>query len=127
MASLADELLNDFEEQSGSEGERGDAQDLLEDGAPTPGLLGLRKSEGPEDVDMGMDGEDEMADEEREYAEKQAAKMAKEAGVGATPREGEEGEEEEDDKTRIEKMQLAGVADVRSVARLMKSLRPVLE
>jgi U4/U6 small nuclear ribonucleoprotein PRP31 len=39
----------------------------------------------------------------------------------------DDAEDEEEAKARIEKMQLASVSDVRSVAGLMKQLEPVME
>ena len=36
-------------------------------------------------------------------------------------------EDEEETKAKVEKMELGGVDDVRSVAKLMKTLEPVLE
>lgn len=85
MSTLADELLNDFED-SGSEGEQNE--------------------EGEEEAAQGMelDGDEEEVDEEMV-----------------------EVEDEEEAKTKVEKMQLGHVNDVRSVAGLMKTLEPVLE
>jgi U4/U6 small nuclear ribonucleoprotein PRP31 len=39
----------------------------------------------------------------------------------------DDAEDEEEAKARIEKMQLASVSDVRSVAGLMRQLEPVME
>ncbi|KAK5175953.1 U4/U6-U5 snRNP complex subunit prp31, partial [Cryomyces antarcticus] len=46
---------------------------------------------------------------------------------GPADRRTQDAEDEEEAKARIEKMQLGGVSDVRSVASLMKTLEPVME
>jgi U4/U6 small nuclear ribonucleoprotein PRP31 len=116
MSTLADELLNDFED-SGSEGE-----EQTENGGLFPidedtkaGLLSdnARGTNGA-DGRMELDGDEEDADEDEEMA-----------GVnGATA---DLVEDEEEAKAKVEKMQLGGVDDVRSVAGLMKTMEPVLE
>lgn len=85
MATLADELMNDFED-SGSEGGLDDAHlkdqdDRDEDTRDTPIL--------PDSVD--------------------------------------EADNNDEGQEKIEKTQFKGVSDVRSVARLMETLRPILE
>lgn len=114
MSSTLDELLQDFED-SGSEAggdEYGDG--LLDDGAVAAGGSGVDDAHVPlndEDVDEGTgDGEDE--DEAM-------------GGVGADDSNAVEDPEEA--KAKVEKMHLGGVRDVRTVATLMKSLKPVLE
>ena len=101
MATLADELLNDFEE---SEPEDEGQNDLRHD----------------DDVDgepweragsMEIDG-----DKERLTSE--------DAGPSETLGEGVA---EDEAKAQVEKMQLGTIADVRSVARLMKTLQPILD
>lgn len=109
MSTLADELLQDFED-SGSEGE-----ETLESGGLFPdnedsksGLNGHATNGG-----MELDGDEEEVDEDEEMAGmKDVAKDV---------------EDEEETKAKIEKMQLGGVDDVRSVAGLMRTLEPVLE
>ena len=103
MSTLADELLQDFED-SGSEGadERNDDEFQGADSA-TNGVLA--------DGDLDMDGAEEE-DEEMD-------------GMPDTSKQAPEDADEA--KARVEKMQLGGVDDVRSVANLMKSLEPVLE
>ena len=106
MATLADELMNDFEE-SGSENEGRDA--LLEE-QTEGGEEGVSKEQ-PHPVAMELDGdEEEMAEEEVEAAAKLGGDIA-----------------EENAKGEVEKMRLGGVSDVRNVARLMKTLQPVLD
>lgn len=99
MATLADELLNDFED-SGSEGE----QNALEDPTASAG------SNDPESA-----------------TEKRAAALEKlpshaQFGMG----ENEDGVDEETE-TNIDRLELKGVNDVRSVAKLMQTLQPILE
>ena len=113
MATLADELLNDFEE-SGSEA--GDDRNGLEDNEDTNGTRdnGLRQSLTP-GMDLDEDGEN-MSDAEEELEARKAAQL-----------DLDEAADEEETKVKVEKMKLAGVNDVRSVAGLMKQLNPILE
>ena len=111
MATLADELLNDFED-SGSEGE-GEKENGFnhdDDAKETNGIEHKAHSvEADVDMDEGGDDEDEdMADEEALHGLKTA-------------------DTEEEAKSKVEKMKLGGVDDVRSVASLMKTLDPILE
>ena len=114
MSTLADELLNDFED-SGSEHEEEqngglfpDAEDVkssfLNGNAPKP-----LNSAG-----MELDADEEEVDEDEEMAgmDRNAVEIV---------------EDEEEAKAKVEKMQLGGVDDVRTVAGLMKTLEPVLE
>lgn len=107
MSTLADELLNDFED-SGSEGEDEQENGYLQESAPGP-------TNGHKDSpSMVLDGdeEDEAEDED---------------GLGTAATKLKEVDDEEEAKAKVEKMQLGGVSDVRSVAGLMKTLEPVLE
>ncbi|KAI4114435.1 MAG: hypothetical protein LQ345_004772, partial [Seirophora villosa] len=111
MSTLADELLNDFEE-SASEGDEEQQNGLLQESATPPNATsvnGLRDS-----TSMLLDGdeEDDLASEEEA-----ANAVSKLDNV----------EDEEEAKAKVEKMQLGGVSDVRTVAGLMKTLEPVLE
>ena len=111
MSTLADELLNDFED-SGSEREDGQQDGFLQDGASPPTTNGHAKE--PEGS-MILDGDEEEVDEDEE--------------MDGTPVKGTAAniEDEEEAKAKVEKMQLGGVNDVRSVAGLMKTLEPVLQ
>lgn len=111
MATLADELLNDFED-SGSEAEGEDQQHgILQDGASPPPVNGTAA-----ESSMVLDGDEEdVAEDEDEEDEPLKDGLA--AAV----------EDEEDAKAKVEKMQLGSVSDVRSVAGLMKTLEPILE
>ncbi|KLJ08710.1 hypothetical protein EMPG_15864 [Blastomyces silverae] len=114
MATLADELLNDFEE-SGSEDEGKVANTLFPDdvGEPGPDTSAKARGEG-----MELDGdEEEVNDDEADVdvAMDPTGKLAKEMG------------EAEATKAKVEKMRLGTVGDVRSVASLMKTLQPILD
>ncbi|KAK3995428.1 hypothetical protein QBC44DRAFT_25818 [Cladorrhinum sp. PSN332] len=103
MATLADELLDDF---GGSGDEAGD--DLLDDDFFT----GAGLSDG-----MQTNGDTAMEELRDEDDEDEDADMA----------DGDAEDDPEEVKTKIEKMHLGGVRDVRAVAGLMKQLTPVLE
>ena len=114
MSTLADELLNDFED-SGSEGEGEQQNVFLQDDA-TPSATNGR-AQAPEGS-MVLDGDEEDVSEDEEAA-----------ALGGIPVNGAAAdvEDEEEAKAKVEKMQLGGVNDVRSVAGLMKTLEPVLQ
>ncbi|KAI5203610.1 Nop domain-containing protein [Aureobasidium subglaciale] len=109
MATIADELLNDFESDGDEEN-----QESLEGDIVTHSIL--RPSD-PSDAHgngaMELDGDEEESDGEE--------------GDTAPNSKIQETETEEEAKARVEKMDLAAVGDVRSVASLMKTLQPVLE
>lgn len=106
MSTLVDELLQDFEDSGSEQGDERNEDDLLGDGdvAPSNGAHA--------DGDMDLDGGD-AADDDIDMGGFDAVKKAP--------------EDPEEAKARVEKMQLKGVNDVRSVAGLMKTLEPVLE
>ncbi|KAL8824398.1 MAG: hypothetical protein Q9170_008169 [Blastenia crenularia] len=111
MSTLADELLNDFED-SGSEGEEEQQNGFVQNSAtrPTAG-----PASGHEDSpSMLLDDDEEDEAENEEDAVNGAPKL-------------DEVDDEEEAKAKVEKMQLGGVSDVRTVASLMKTLEPVLE
>ncbi|KAL2126145.1 hypothetical protein VTI74DRAFT_1608 [Chaetomium olivicolor] len=109
MATLADELLLDFE-GSGSEA-GGDEHD---DGLFSEAGLSGGAHANRDDAAM-----EEVRDDDVDEAED--ADMMD--GLNGDAAAGDE----DDAKARIEKMQLGGVHDVRTVAGLMKTLTPVLE
>ncbi|OJD26587.1 hypothetical protein ACJ73_02026 [Blastomyces percursus] len=114
MATLADELLNDFEE-SGSEDEGTAANTLFPDSVGGPGLDISVKARGE---GMELDGDEEEVNDDEEdvdVAMDPTGKLAKEMG------------EAEATKAKVEKMRLGTVSDVRSVANLMKTLQPILD
>ncbi|KAF3930467.1 hypothetical protein ABW20_dc0108923 [Dactylellina cionopaga] len=111
--SLADELLADFDDQSDGEDEKevdslNTTLDLYSDKQH-----GNSSTRGGMDID-GDDDEDDDEDEE----------MGDAGGGGGVDNDGED---ETQTKARIEKMQLSKVDDVRSIAKLMRVLEPVLE
>ena len=114
MATLADELLIDFED-SGSEAEAEQQNGFAEDGSPPP------KSKNPSQPryeGMVLDGDEEEEDNDQD----------EDTLLGDAPADAvADAEDEEDAKAKVEKTQLGGVSDVRNVAGLMKTLEPVLE
>ncbi len=100
MSTLADELLNDFED-SGSEGEP-------ENG----GLFPEADGHAPTTNGNGETMEQDVSEDEDMTGAGNAIDVM---------------DDEEATKAKVEKMQLGGVDDVRSVAGLMKTLEPVLE
>ena len=116
MSTLADELLNDFED-SGSEGEAENGGLFPDHDEATTGLTHMPKTngqngDGNDGEGMELDGDEEAPDDEDEQM----------GGVDE-----EDPDSTEATKARVEKMQLRAVDDVRSVAGLMKKLEPVLE
>lgn len=110
MSTLADELLNDFED-TGSEGEEEQQDGFLGESA-TPPAAGA--ANGANSTSMVLDGDEEDEAEDEEEAMNGASKL-------------DDVDDEEEAKAKVEKMQLGGVSDVRTVAGLMKTLEPVLE
>jgi U4/U6 small nuclear ribonucleoprotein PRP31 len=115
MATLADELLNDFDD-SGSEVDEQNQNGFLEDDGHNKKDDAHRNGGASSTLGMELDedGED-MSDAEKELVTQNNA-----TALGDAP-------DEEETKARVEKMKLGGVSDVRSVAGLMKTLQPVLE
>lgn len=121
MSTLADELLNDFEDST-SEGEGEGQNGFLQDASTStaPGIsnnlqrnTALKDSSGS--MELAADEDDGEEDEE----------MADGDILGSERLD--EPEDEEETKAKVEKMQLGRVNDVRNVAGLMKTLEPVLE
>lgn len=120
MSTLADELLNDFED-SGSEGEADRQNGFLHDAPSSPSstaAIGRRQSMSAIDsagvMVLDVDEEDDE-DEEMTNGDPLASGTLEDA------------EDEEEAKAKVEKMQLGGISDVRNVAGLMKTLEPVLQ
>lgn len=111
MSTLADELLNDFEE-SASEGDEEQQNGLLQESATPPNATSVNGVKDSTSMLLDGDEEDDVASEEE--AANAVAKL-------------DNMEDEEEAKAKVEKMQLGGVSDVRTVAGLMKTLEPVLE
>ena len=113
MSTLADELLQDFED-SGSEGE-GEQQNggLFSESEPSRSGANGHLSNGDIGMELDGDGDDAIDDDEE---------MEGIPGAAVTLTD-----DTEEAKAKVEKMQLGGVSDVRSVAGLMKTLEPVIE
>jgi U4/U6 small nuclear ribonucleoprotein PRP31 len=116
MATLADELLNDFED-SGSEADDHDQNGIVgDDNTGGPPDEELKNGHGGSTPGMELDGdEEEVSNAEEELATQENSTEFKDAP------------DDEETKARVEKMKLGAVSDVRSVAGLMKTLQPVLE
>ena len=111
MATLADELLNDFEDSGSEDGNR--QNDFLGDDDQEQSDGHALKDEASDvQTKMELDGDEEEAED----AEEESAAH----DLNDIP-------DENETKLRVEKMKLGGVGDVRTVAVLMKSLEPVLE
>lgn len=112
MSTLADELLNDFED-SDSEGEEQQEQNeglFPIDEETKAGLLNPNAHK--DNGEMELDGDEEEVDDDEEMNGANGAIIE---------------DDEEAARAKVEKMQLNNVNDVRSVAGLMKTLEPVLE
>lgn len=119
MTTIAEELLNDFDD-SGSEEEQEQNEDSL--GFGDSGNLFTSTDGATNDhTEYGGGGGMELDDDEEEVDE------ADIEGGASRHTKMEEAEDEEETKARVEKMELKTVSDVRSVAGLMKQLDPVIE
>lgn len=107
MSTLVDELLQDFEDSGSEQGDESIENDFL------GGDNVEAANDAPGEDDMDLDGGAVQDDDEEMGGVPSGSKQAP--------------EDPEEVKARIEKMQLMGVDDVSSVARLMKSLEPVLK
>ncbi|KOS20819.1 U4/U6 small nuclear ribonucleoprotein Prp31 [Escovopsis weberi] len=110
MATVHEDLLNDF-------GSSGDEDEEFNDG-----LVRDEKPNGSRDA-MDVDG---LEDDEEEGSDDEQQQKGMNGGGGGG------GGDDDDDyaeatKSKVEKMQLGAVKDVRSVASLMSTLEPVLE
>ena len=117
MATIADELLNDFE-SDGEEQEDEQSTAFLDEqgGVGRPATVETMSSQAQHgNGGMELDGDEEEPDE------------ADLDGNAPSHLKVEDAEDQEETKARVEKMQLQGVSDVRSVAGLMKQLQPVIE
>ena len=115
MATIADELLNDFDDSGSEQGDAGDDQNDGLFGADAVSPPDLKGSE--QNGQSGMDLDDD---------EEEVGDAALDGGAPSHLKL-DNVEDEEETKARVEKMQLADVGDVRSVARLMRQLKPVVE
>ena len=114
MTTIADELLNDFED-SGSEQEEEEQNGEFFTGDDATEGARSTASIKQENGGMELDGDEEEPDE------------ADLDGGAPSHLKMEDAEDEEETKARVEKMELKTVNDVRSVAGLMKQLDPVIQ
>lgn len=117
MATLADELLNDFEDSGDEQNEDQNgfgAHDAEQQPDGTAAHI---------DVEQGIvvDANEDVMSEDGGAGEEEIARL-KDAVA-----EAEDSDDEVVQKAKVERMQLGGVSDVRSVAGLMKTLQPVLD
>ncbi|KAF8468442.1 hypothetical protein BDZ91DRAFT_680050 [Kalaharituber pfeilii] len=111
--SLAAELLADFDDEENEEQTSDNERD-----SPFEQNGLVRNRSKSTDFSMELDG-DEEGDEEDEDADM--------GGMGISGADLDADDDAEARKSKVEKLQLGGVEDVRSVAGLMKVLEPVLE
>jgi U4/U6 small nuclear ribonucleoprotein PRP31 len=113
MATLADELLNDFED-SGSESDR-ENQNSFQDGNEIIATPGNDAKPRVQAIDMEVDEEDDGDEEDIDMTD------------GRLLNQLENADDADEAKNRVEEMQFGGISDARSVNTLKKSLEPVLE
>jgi U4/U6 small nuclear ribonucleoprotein PRP31 len=106
MSTLADELLNDFEDSGDENEDRG-----LQDDDQANGTNGHSYDHDNVGSPVGAENDETMEDVEEDED------VAREDMM----------EDEDETKAKVEKMHLGAVRDVRSVAGLMKILQPVLD
>jgi U4/U6 small nuclear ribonucleoprotein PRP31 len=114
MATIADELLNDFGD-SDDDNEENSNEFALNGGENDDGTVQAEgTAHGEIKTDMELDDDEEAPDSEEDESVPSHLKV-------------EAGEDAEEAKARVEKMALHNVSDVRTVAGLMKQLEPLLE
>ncbi|KAK3383874.1 hypothetical protein B0T24DRAFT_646037 [Lasiosphaeria ovina] len=119
MSTLADELLQDFEDSGSDAGGDDPQDDFLDDGALSLGA--------DANGDLAMnDDDDEAADPAGGDGDSDGSGSG-DMMDGVVDVTAGRTDEPDEAKAKIEKMQLGGVRDVRAVAGLMKTLTPVLE
>ncbi|KAH8675305.1 hypothetical protein BX600DRAFT_169074 [Xylariales sp. PMI_506] len=111
MSTLADELLQDFEDSGSDNGD--DQNDLGLDG-DSPSALGPTNGDHDDDGGMVLDGDEEEPEEDEE--------MGGVNGAAIDPMD-----DEDEAKAKVEKMQLGGVKDIRKVTTVMDKLEPLLK
>ncbi len=104
MSTLVDELLHDFEDSGSEAGDDRHDGLLGDDDDEAAALMGTNG-------DVEMDAADLLSSDEDEEM----------TGIGGRV------DDDEDTKAKVDKMQLGGISDIRSVAGLIKTLEPVLE
>lgn len=112
MATIADELLNDFGDSSDEDEAQVDEKDFSLDDTADGTQSGLAL---PQDGSMILDDDEEAPDEDNLDGTNVPSHLRI-----------DEDETAEETKARIDKMELQNVSDVRSVAGLMRQLDPLL-
>lgn len=116
MSTLADELLQDFEDSGSENGE--EQLDTEVDGGPdSDGFVLRHQHHNNPDADMVLDGDEEDEPEQED----------EEMGGTGVPATLDTIQDEEAAKAQVEKMQLGSVKDIRKVTRLMDRLEPLLK
>ncbi len=116
MSTLADELLQDFED-SGSENGEEQLDNDADAGLQIDGPVHRHHQYESADADMMLDGdEEEEPDQEDEVMGGTSAASALDTI-----------QDEDAAKAQVEKMQLGSVKDIRKVTRLMDRLEPLLK
>ncbi|KAK5164857.1 U4/U6-U5 snRNP complex subunit prp31 [Saxophila tyrrhenica] len=118
MTTIADELLNDFEDDGSENEEEQQNEGFYADaeyGDADQGANGTATAkQSTEGMELEANNDEESEDGDLEDGAPTNVKMEAE-------------EDEEETKARVEKMELKTVSDVRNVAGLMKQLEPVME
>lgn len=115
MSTLADELLQDFED-SGSENGEEQLDADADAGFEIDGSI-HRHQHDSADADMVLDGDEE---EEPDQEDEEMGGIGVAASLDTI-------QDEEAAKAQVEKMQLGSVKDIRKVTRLMDRLEPLLK
>lgn len=110
MSTLADELLQDFEDSGSEHGD--DQNDLGLDGDSSNGLANGDSKH--DDDEMVLDGDEEPPEEDDE--------MGGLNGAAIDPMD-----DEDEAKAKVEKLQLGNVKDIRKVTTVMDRLEPLLK
>jgi U4/U6 small nuclear ribonucleoprotein PRP31 len=115
MSTLADELLQDFEDSRSEHGDEQNELGLEEDQPNGDRSQDYRAANDGDDDDMVLDGDEEAPEEEDE-------EMAGANGATIDPMD-----DEDEAKAKVEKMRLGSVKDVRKVSTVMDRLEPLLK
>ncbi|KAK7969864.1 pre-mrna-processing factor 31 protein [Apiospora saccharicola] len=110
MSTLADELLQDFEESGSENGDEQNDLGLEGDSGATKGDDDGNNKDDDDDGGMVLDGDEEAPDDQDEEM----------GGIDSL-------EDEDEAKAKVEKMQLGDVKDVRKVSTVMDRLEPLLK
>ncbi|KAK6074669.1 Prp31 C terminal domain-containing protein [Seiridium cupressi] len=113
MSTLADELLQDFEDSGSEPGDEQNGLGLDEESLTVGHANGDSKHDDDDD-DMVLDGDEEAPEEDDE--------MGGVNGAAIDPMD-----DEDEAKAKVEKMELGSIKDVRKVTTVMDKLEPLLK